>query len=122
MIDEEYLDEVRRHCSRTNKSGKFYFEKSIFYSNLYIGDCIRELTGELKNINKNLEKIANNTEKQVTTTTGYMHVQTPLKGEFYGPVKKDLDLGPTMIINGVPECNIGKDIVLGPVHKDYGVE
>ena len=35
------------------------YDKENMKSNLYIGDCIRELTNELKNINKNLEKIAN---------------------------------------------------------------
>ena len=41
------------------------YDKENMKSNLYIGDCIRELTNELKNINKNLEKIANKDFLQV---------------------------------------------------------
>jgi len=50
--------------------------------------CLNEICNILSDINKNLEKIANNTEK--VSTTGYMRTELN-KGEFYGPVKKELN-------------------------------
>ena len=59
------LDKVRKDsCKHSSIYGHFNSEESIYESNLYIGDCIRELTNELKKINKNLGKISENTEKQ----------------------------------------------------------
>lgn len=63
---------------------------------------------ELNNINKNLEKIANNTEK--VHTTGYMRTELN-KGEFYGPIKKELNLD-TIICNQNKDSHVDKNIIL----------
>ena len=108
MINDEFLTEVRRHSSRIAKNGDFDFEKSIFYSELYVGDCIRQLNNTFEQINKNLEKIANNTEK--VHTTGYMRTELN-KGEFYEPIKKELNLD-TIICKQNKDSHVDKNIIL----------
>ena len=73
---------------------------------LYIGDCIRELTDELKQINKNLEKIANNTEKDnIKPMQDIKNI-----GEFYGPIKRELDLN-TITCNKNKDSYVDKNII-----------
>ena len=50
--------------------------------------CLNIIARQLEQINKNLEKIANNTEK--VHTTGYMRTELN-KGEFIGLIKKEFE-------------------------------
>lgn len=72
---------------------------------IYSLGCISDQLGE---INKNLEKIANNTEK--VHTTGYMRTELN-KGEFYGPIKKELNLD-TIICNQNKDLHVDKNVIL----------
>ena len=78
------------------------------YNNCTDIGCLNEICNILSDINKNLEKIANNTEK--VHTTGYMRTELN-KGEFYGPPKKELNLD-TIICNKNKDSYIDKNIIL----------
>lgn len=99
------LEKKRNKIEDRTSNGQYAFRVK---SMLYVGDCIRELTEQFKEINKNLEKIANNTEK--VHTTGYMRTELN-KGEFYGPPKKELNLD-TIICNQNKDSYIDKNIIL----------
>ena len=62
---------------------------------------------ELNNINKNLEKIAKNTEKPEI----YFQPVSQNKGEFYGPPKKELNFD-TIICNQNKDSHVDKNIIL----------
>ena len=67
-------------------------------ANMYVGDCIRDLTKVMKNINTNLEKIANNTRKveisSVYQNCGPVKLTPKYEGKFYkeGYVDKNIIL------------------------------
>lgn len=67
-----------------------------------------EIITQLEQINKNLEKIANSTEK--VHTTGYMRTELN-KGEFISRVKKELNLD-TIICNQNKDSHVDKNIIL----------
>lgn len=70
-------------------------------------ESVKQIAETLEKINKNLEKIANNTEKDnVKPMQDLSH-----KGEFYGPIKKELNLD-TIICNQNKDGYVDKNIVL----------
>lgn len=69
-------------------------------------DFQRELLEHLNNINKNLEKIANKEFIQVGDIS-----RTINKGEFYGPIKRELNLD-TIICNQNKPSYVDKNIIL----------
>ena len=92
----------------SNKYAGNNFDPVNYKTNIYIGDCIRELTEQFKNINKNLEKIANNTEKvQVTQETPTFHI-----GETFNFKTKEYEGFETIICKQNKDGYVDKNIIL----------
>lgn len=100
------LDKVRINSDKMFGNGNFNAQESLYWSNIYVGDAIREVTEELKNINKNLEKITNKPKYEM-----YTPFCTNNKGEFYGPIEKELNLD-TIICNKNKDSYVDKNIIL----------
>jgi len=70
--------------------------------------CLNEICDILSDINKNLEKIANNTEK--VRTTGYIRTELN-KGEYLDPYHVDINLD-TITCNKNKDSHVDKNIIL----------
>lgn len=71
-----------------------------------ISDEIKKLNNTIKKTNILLEKIANNTDKKTVDVIRNGFCQPieplrPLKGEFYGPIKRDMELGTDIIYGDI---------------------
>ena len=81
-----------------NKENNFNTKQRQYLLQMYVGDCIRDLTKVMKNINTNLEKIANNTRKveisSVYQNCGPVKLTPKYEGKFYkeGYVDKNIIL------------------------------
>ena len=84
------------------------YDKENMKSNLYIGDCIRELTNELKNINKNLEKIAN---KDFNVNTNNYTIPNSNKNEFISPYDYRNNVWCDTNINQNKDSYVDKNII-----------
>lgn len=71
-------------------------------------ESMKKIADTLEHINKNLERIANNTEKDKVEIIP--NVYFPNLGEYYGPVKKELDLG-TITCNKNKDGYVDKNII-----------
>ena len=74
--------------------------------NMDYSNGFNEIIKQLEQINKNLEKIANKDILQVGDIS-----RTINKGEFYGPIKKELNLD-TIICNQNKDGYLDKNIIL----------
>lgn len=75
------LDNVRINSGKIFRNGEFNAQESLYWSNIYVGDAVREVTEQLKDINKNLEKIAN---KDININTNNYTTPSQIK-EFIHP-------------------------------------
>lgn len=74
--------------------------------NMDYSNGFNEIIKQLENINKHLEKIANKDFIQIGDMS-----RTINNGEFYGPIKKELNLD-TIICNKNKDSYVDKNIIL----------
>ena len=97
----EYLESLNSLINNPNVSSETKQLAGLNHTGL-------EIITQLEQINKNLEKIANNTEK--VHTTGYMRTELN-KGEYLDPYHVDINLD-TIICNQNKDSHVDKNIIL----------
>ena len=101
------LEKKRNKIEDRTSNGQYAFRVK---SMLYVGDCIRELTEQFKEINKNLEKIANNTEKDNKVSIPTIQAI----GNFFAEETKKIQQPnlDTIICNQNKDSYVDKNIIL----------